>query len=56
MNWVIDQVKQSGGIDYAIEKMHDYRQQALDILSGFPENEIRKGLEDMLRYVTDRKY
>lgn len=56
VNWVIDQVKQSGGIDYAIEKMHDYRQQALDILSGFPENEIRKGLEDMLRYVTDRKY
>lgn len=56
INWVIDKVKQAGGIAYATEKMNHYKKEALDILYQFPENEARKGLEDLVLYVTDRKY
>lgn len=56
VKWVIDQVEQAGGIAYAKEKMNVYRDKAIELLNQFPENEIRKGLEDMVRFVTDRKY
>jgi len=56
VNWVISKVKEAGGIAYAIEKMNTYKREALDILYQFPENQARKGLEDLVLYVTDRKY
>jgi len=56
VDWVIGKVNESGGIAYAQEKMNAYKQEALDILLEFPETPIRKGLEDMVRFVTDRKY
>jgi octaprenyl-diphosphate synthase len=56
VNWVIDKVKEAGGIAYAVEKMNEYKKEALDILKEFPENPARKGLEDLVLYVTDRKY
>jgi len=36
--------------------MEEYKKEALDILNSFPESPIRKGLEDLVLYVTDRKY
>jgi len=56
VKWVISQVKQAGGIEYAIEKMNTYKKTTLGILHEFPESETRKGLEDLVTYVTDRKY
>jgi len=56
VNWVISKVKEAGGIQYATEKMNEYKNAALDILHQFPESPIRKGLEDLVLYVTDRKY
>lgn len=56
VNWVIEQVKMAGGIDYTAEKMNDYKQEAIDILHQFPDSDVRKGLEDMVRYITERKY
>jgi octaprenyl-diphosphate synthase len=56
VSWVIQKVKEAGGIAYATEKMNEYKKQALDILYTFPENPIRKGLEDLVLFVTDRKY
>jgi len=56
VKWVISQVKQMGGIEYAIEKMNAYKNTTLDILHEFPESDIRKGLEDLVTFVTDRKY
>ncbi|MGK2864054.1 MAG: polyprenyl synthetase family protein, partial [Chitinophagaceae bacterium] len=56
VNWVISKVKEAGGIDYAIEKMNEFKKEALAILYQFPENKARKGLEEMVLYVTDRKY
>jgi octaprenyl-diphosphate synthase len=56
VNWVINKVKEAGGIDYAIQKMNDYKKEALDILATFPDTEAKKGLEHLVLYVTDRKY
>ena len=56
VKWVIQQVEQSGGIRYATEKMNYYKNEALQVLQQFPENPVRKGLEDLVIFVTDRKY
>ena len=56
VDWVIEQVSIAGGIDYTIATMNKYQQEALDILHEFPESDIRQGLEDLVRYITERKY
>ena len=56
VNWVISKVQEHGGIAYALEKMNAYKNEALAILQQFPNNDIRKGLEDLVLFVTDRKY
>lgn len=53
---VIELVKASGGIQYAQEKMLQYRDEALAILHQLPDNEIRNGLESLVRYTTDRTF
>ena len=56
VRFVIDTVVNAGGIAYAAEKMNNYKNEALDILHEFPDNEVRKALEELVRYTTDRKY
>lgn len=56
IKWLISKVEEAGGIAYALEKMNSYKKEALDILHQFPENPARKGLEDLVLFVTDRKY
>lgn len=56
VQWVIEKVIETGGIKYAQDKMNDYKNEALDILHMFPESPVRQGLEDMVLYITDRKY
>ncbi|MFN8289930.1 MAG: polyprenyl synthetase family protein [Chitinophagaceae bacterium] len=56
VNWVINKVEETGGISYATQKMNAFKQEALDILHSFPESPARQGLEDLVLYVTDRKY
>jgi octaprenyl-diphosphate synthase len=56
VQWVIKKVEESGGINYAIEKMNTYKEEALQILHQFPESPVRKGLENLVLYVTDRNY
>ncbi|WP_300672071.1 polyprenyl synthetase family protein [Soonwooa sp.] len=52
---LVEYVKTSGGMDYAIKVMKDYQQKALDILSEFPDSEAKKSLQLMLDYVISRK-
>lgn len=56
VKFVIDAVVDAGGIKYASGKMNAYRDEALAILNGFPENAVRQVLEKLVRYTTDRKY
>lgn len=53
---VIDAVTKAGGIEYTISKMDQYKKEALDILYTFPPSPYRTGFEDLVHFVTDRKY
>jgi octaprenyl-diphosphate synthase len=56
VQYVIKKVTEAGGIDYATSRMNTYRDEALAILHEFEDNDVRKGLEELVRYTTDRKY
>jgi octaprenyl-diphosphate synthase len=56
INYVLQKVMDNGGIAYASKKMIEYRDDALKILFEFPESDIRKGLEELVVYTTDRKF
>lgn len=53
---LIEFVKNSGGLEYAITVMKDFQQKAKNILNEFPESEARKSLNSMLDYVIERKF
>lgn len=53
---LIDFVKQSGGLDYAIGVMKDFQQKAKNILNEFPDSEAKTSLHLMLDYVIERKF
>lgn len=53
---LIEFVKTSGGLEYAITVMKDFQQKAKDILDEFPDSEARKSLHIMLDYVIERKF
>ncbi|MGB3143019.1 MAG: polyprenyl synthetase family protein [Maribacter sp.] len=52
---VINFVKEKGGLDYAVQKMLKYKDEALDILKTYPESKYKSALELMVNYVVDRK-
>jgi len=56
IRYVLDKVIEAGGIRYAEEKMNNYRDEALSILYEFEDNDMRRGLEELVRFTTDRKY
>lgn len=56
VNEVIALVKENGGIEYAQQKMMQYRDEALTILHELPESDVRNGLESLVRFTTDRKF
>jgi octaprenyl-diphosphate synthase len=56
VDYVLQAVAEHGGIDYTIQKMEAYKKEAMDILYTFPETDIRDGFEQMVNFVTDRKY
>ena len=56
VKYVIEEVQKAGGIEYARQKMMAYRDDALAVLYQFPDSDVRKGLEELVRYTTDRNY
>ena len=56
IKYVLQKVMETGGIKYAAKKMVEFRDQALKILYEFPDSDVRKGLEELVMYTTDRKY
>ena len=53
---IISLVKDTGGLDYAIEKMNYYHRIALDDLKNLPNNEFKESLIDMINYVIERDF
>ncbi|MGY4383838.1 octaprenyl-diphosphate synthase [Pedobacter sp. UYP24] len=52
---IIDFVNSKDGVHYANEKMKQYQQEAFDILYTFEPGDARTGLEQLVRYTTERK-
>ncbi|TVQ87842.1 MAG: polyprenyl synthetase family protein [Bacteroidetes bacterium] len=52
---LIDKVNQSGGIDYARQKMEENLQKAFDILNTLPDSPWRKSLRDLVQFTIDRQ-
>lgn len=52
---VIDFVRRSGGMKYAQDVMHRYRDEAFSLLRQLPDSPSRAALERLVNYVVDRK-
>ena len=48
-------VKEKGGLDFALQKMQSFRDEALTLLDDFPQDEYRDALALMVNYVIERK-
>lgn len=51
---VIDFVKDNGGLEYAENKMMEYRASAIQMLDEFPNNPSRESLRQLVDYVIER--
>ncbi len=47
-------VNRRGGLQYAETQMKKYQDEAFTILNTFPDSEARRGLEQLVRYTTER--
>ncbi|MDP2386081.1 MAG: polyprenyl synthetase family protein [Bacteroidota bacterium] len=52
---VVSFVFEKGGIQYAEKRMNEYKEQALEILSGFPDSDAKNSLRQLVIYTTNRK-
>ena len=55
VEWLMDKVNSSGGMKYAEQKMNSFKEEALSLLSEFPENQARKALAELIEYAIERK-
>jgi len=55
VKFVIDHVNQSGGIEYARQKMKIYHDEAIHILDEFPESPSKNSLKELVDYTIERK-
>ncbi|MGY3214078.1 polyprenyl synthetase family protein [Mucilaginibacter sp. HD30] len=51
---IIAFVNQRGGLQYAETQMKKYQEEAFAILNTFPDSEARRGLEQLVRFTTER--
>ena len=56
VNDVITYVKNNGGLDYAIQKMHEFQKEANLILDSFPASATKDSLQKLVAYVIDREF
>jgi octaprenyl-diphosphate synthase len=54
IDFVINEVNKTGGIQYTQTNMLIYREEALKVLFEFPDSDSRQALEEMVEYITDR--
>lgn len=52
---LIEFIKARGGMEYAIKKMKEFKDQANEILDSFPANEGRKSLYELSEFIINRK-
>ncbi len=55
VNWLMDEVVSMGGIQYASEKMAEFKAKALDLLREYPKSSYRLALEQIIEFTIERK-
>ncbi len=55
VDWLMEKVSTSGGIQYATEKMLEFKNKSIDLLNKFPENQARQALELLIEFTIERK-
>ncbi|MBL0031560.1 MAG: polyprenyl synthetase family protein [Bacteroidetes bacterium] len=53
---VISFVKNSGGMEYATQKMQEYQARAFVVLDTFPDSVFKNSLRDLVKYTTERNH
>jgi len=56
VEWLIDTIITSGGMEYAAEKMAHYRNLALDALDAMPDMPARQSLRQLIDFTIQRKH
>ena len=51
---VLDFVQKSGGLEYAEQRMGEYKDKAMDLLHEFSDSEIRQSMTELVEYVITR--
>lgn len=51
---VLALVREKGGIGYATERMHEYRDKAISMLASYPDNAAKESLIQLVNFVIDR--
>ncbi|MEW6774341.1 MAG: polyprenyl synthetase family protein [Bacteroidota bacterium] len=54
IQWMIEKVIESGGINYAQKKMKEYHDKAIDLLNTFPKSEAQNSLKLLINYTIER--
>jgi len=52
---LVDLVVSRGGLEYAAEKMNEFREKAIAGIMEFPESESRTALIELVNYTTTRQ-
>ena len=52
--WLIDRVKDSGGLEYTRQKMNEYEERAIGLLKEMPDNPGRQSLMTLIEYLISR--
>ncbi len=55
VNWIMNEVKVSGGINYAMNIMEEFKIKSLNLLREYPESSSRLALEQIIEFTIDRK-
>ena len=55
VNKLIEFIREKGGMEYTIQKMKKYKDEANQILDSFPENEGKKSLYELSEFIINRK-
>jgi octaprenyl-diphosphate synthase len=53
---VIKFVKENGGLEYATDRMNDYKKKALSVLDTFPPSDYKESLLQLISFTTERKH
>ncbi len=53
---VIEFVNKSGGIEYATERMNEYKNAALDMLKVFPDSKYKTSMIDLVNFTVERSH